>query len=553
MTMNYYSVDGDGLFDIQGFALHAADTLNEARNSTVPDTVEAVLAQLNLVADIPLTYEQAGSPLPNALTNWQNNGTGLCQSLTTFCQSLLQAFVAEDTSAVDKSVKAALTYLIEQMEADGYYVSPNTVGGVLTPDGSNAGDSVVTWSLNRGDGKDQENAIAETITLTVSANPSATAPSIKCVGEASTQALNHDWPAGSGTNRSISATNPAASLLSNGNFDTYPAYTDIPDNWVIGVGVPGTTVKLTTPEVQTVVISGTPTGGTYVLLYTDRAGNVHSTPTIAYNATAGTVQTALRTFSELSGITVSSTGTTPNYTHTITLTGVGGDLTELTSINMLTGGTTPTITHDTTEAGDTSGYRGISLELAGDNSTLQTIYHSLSTLSTETVYFVHLRAIRSGTATGAVVKVSVVQEIDGAVLDDSAGEANELEIDAAALSDSEHESKWFSFRLPKTAVSPVYLRLAVTTAIPTAASIYFDEIAVAAGTVLYKGGPYVAAFSGRTPSQEDDYWTLAISNDRGGSWQEWYNRAFGMASKALLLPTSGDTLIPDDLIDVYPA
>jgi hypothetical protein len=548
MSMNLTSVTGDGLFDIQAKAIHAIDVLLAAAKTTVPNVVEDAVDQLNLVTPIPLTYEQAGSTIPTSLSSWQSSSGSLSNPLSLFCQNLLIAFVGEDSDLIDGSLTAALDYLIDQMEADGDYVTPNVVDATLTDGASNVGDTVVCWTLADGDGKDRQNAYAETITMTVGASPSATVPSITCVGESIVAMLNQDWPGGSGVNRAVSATSPASSLLTNGNFET-STYPDIPTGWIVAVGTVGTAVKLSAPEQQTVAISGTPTGGSYVLTYTDRNSQVWATAAIAWNATAGTVQTALRAIPDLAAATVTTTGTSPDFTHTIVFTGTGGNVDQLESINLLTGGT-PSIAHATTVAGDSGDYRGTSLKLIGDDATLQALYAPLAAISLGTVYFAHLRILRSGTATGAVVKVAIVQGIGGAALDDDAGNANELEIDAAALSDSAYTSEWFSFRLPATAVLPVYLRIAVTTAIPTGGIVYVDEVAVTAGTELYSGGPYVAAFSGRTASREGDYWTLAVTNSRAGLWQTWYQRIMDMAAKGLMLPTTGSNLISQT--ELYP-
>jgi len=509
MTMNLNDA-GNGLFDIQGKVFGSITTLNAAGGTEATTAIAAA---------------------------------------SSFCQSLLIAWVAEDSNMIDTNLTGALTYLITQMETNGDYVTPNVVAGTLTTDGSNVGDTIVCWSLIGGDGTTQQLAYGETITLTVADNPNANTPSIKVLGEAKIAALDPNWKQGSGVNRTISATNPTASLLPNGDFED-STYANIPTGWIVAVGVPGTTVMLTAPEQQTVAIAGTPTGGSYILLYTDRNGDVRSTPAIAYNATSGTVQTALRTIADLAGATVTATGTTPDFTHTIVFTGTGGNIAQLTSINLMTGGS-PAITHATTIGGDTGDYRGVALKLVGNSSVLHTLYAPLTTLKADTVYFAHLRALRSGTSTGAVIKVAIVQEIGGMTLDDDAGNANELEIDAAVLSDSTHESKWFSFRLPTDVVSPVYLRVAATTAIPTGGVIYLDEVAVAAGTEIYNGGPFLSAFSGRTPAVAGDTWTLAVTNSHDSSWNDFYNRSMDLAGKGLLLPTTGSSLISDN--DVYPA
>ena len=549
MSMNLHSGAGDGLFDIQGKAMHAIDVLNRATGTTVAGVVQDTVDQLNLITPIPLTYEQAGSSLPSALSGWQSSGGGLAQTLSTFCQSLLVAFVQDDSGQQNTTLTAALGYLIAQMTTAGDYVTPNVVAGVLTIGGANVGDAVLCWTLLDGTGHALQNAYAETITMTVGSNPSANRPQISCVGEPAVSLLNFGWPGGSGLSLNVAATDPNSSLLTNGTFET-STYANIPDGWIVAVGVPGTTVKLTAPEQETIAITGTPTGGSYIVKYTDRNSRVWATPAIAWNATASGLQTALRTIPDLSQASVTATGTTPNWTHTVVFTGLGGDVTQLTSISLLTGGS-PSITHATTVAGNANDYRGISLELVGDSTTLPALYCPLTGLKSETVYFVHARLRRSGAATGAVIKLAIVQQIGGSPLADDASNSNELIISVPDVSATGYTSEWFAVRLAANTVSPVYLRIAVTTAIPTSSYVYIDEVAVAAGTQLYSGGPFVAAFSGRTTAQSGDTYSLAVTNTHAGLWVDWYQRCFDLATKGLLLPTTGSTLI--DQTELYPA
>lgn len=91
-------------------------------------------------------------------------------------------------------------------------------------------------------------------------------------------------------------------------------------------------------EVQSYTINGSPTGGTYTLTH-----NGNTTGSIAYNASAATVQTALRLLSGLGSVTVALSGST----YTVTFTGVSGNTPQMTSTSSLTGGTAPSITHAT--------------------------------------------------------------------------------------------------------------------------------------------------------------------------------------------------------------
>lgn len=106
--------------------------------------------------------------------------------------------------------------------------------------------------------------------------------------------------------------------------------------------------------VQTVVITGSPTGGTYTLTW-----NGNTTAALPYNATQSQVQAALQALPGLWKATVLTTGTSPNYTHTVTLTAAGAALTgsavgAISDTSSLTGGS-PSITCSVTTpgAGDT--------------------------------------------------------------------------------------------------------------------------------------------------------------------------------------------------------
>ena len=100
-----------------------------------------------------------------------------------------------------------------------------------------------------------------------------------------------------------------------------------------------------TSEVQTVTITGTPTGGTFTLSY-----NGNPTAAIAYNATAAVVQTALRLVSGLSSVLVTG-GPGPGTAWVVTFPAFLGNVNTLVAAGSLTGGTTPTIAVTVTTAG----------------------------------------------------------------------------------------------------------------------------------------------------------------------------------------------------------
>lgn len=105
-----------------------------------------------------------------------------------------------------------------------------------------------------------------------------------------------------------------------------------------------------TTDVQRVAITGTPTGGTFTLTF-----NGQTTAAIAYNATATTVQTALRALSGIgsTGVTVTG-GPGPGTAWVVTFAGslAFTDVAQMTATSSLTGGTSPTVAVTTTTPGE---------------------------------------------------------------------------------------------------------------------------------------------------------------------------------------------------------
>lgn len=109
-------------------------------------------------------------------------------------------------------------------------------------------------------------------------------------------------------------------------------------------------------EQQTIAISGTPTSGTYTVTFDGK-----TTAAIVYNASSAVLQAALRLIAGLEQVTVSSTGTIPNFTHTVVMTGVAGALAttsppQMTSTDGTSGGA-HAIAHATTVAGTVDTWR----------------------------------------------------------------------------------------------------------------------------------------------------------------------------------------------------
>lgn len=99
-----------------------------------------------------------------------------------------------------------------------------------------------------------------------------------------------------------------------------------------------------TSEVQTVTITGAPTGGTFTLTFT-----AQTTAAIPFDAAASAVQTELNNLSNLDGVTVSGAAGGP---YTVTFPADMGNVGQMTADGSgLTGGTTPAVNVATTTPG----------------------------------------------------------------------------------------------------------------------------------------------------------------------------------------------------------
>lgn len=114
--------------------------------------------------------------------------------------------------------------------------------------------------------------------------------------------------------------------------------------------VPVTLTRLDTVSVQTITVSGTPTGGTLPLItYGDSTSSA-----LAWNVSAADMQTALRLLTGLGAVAVALGGVAPNTVYTITFTGVmGAALSLVLGANGLTGGTNPMATAGLARIGTT--------------------------------------------------------------------------------------------------------------------------------------------------------------------------------------------------------
>jgi hypothetical protein len=430
------ALDYSDLFTKAGKAFHAMATANTAVGTTVEDEVEDY-SQEYLTTD-PVEVRAVIDTLVPTLRGFQAGAGALNSFLAASVRQLLVELVLADNPQLDRDEQTALDELIRQMLADSESLDANAVAATPSYAAANTGNGLVVASVRRPDGKTNEHAYAETLTLVcTSAGPNA---GFTVTGEeAQPNKLAYDWPKGSGANTGVTALNAASggNLVTNARFtDTDDNAAHLPESWIASVATLGTTLKMSSVEQQTVVISGTPTSGWYTLTFTDSASDAHTTAPLAFNASESAVQTALRALPGLSAVTVATTGTTPNFTHTITFVDVPNP-TQLTSTETFDAGS---IAHNTTVAGSANAFKGSrTLEIDSDGSQLTTIQTALANIAPQTQYAVNLYAITDSVPAAGVITIDLIDGIGGAVIRDDEGFQNSLHFSAADLTTS-HKS-----------------------------------------------------------------------------------------------------------------
>lgn len=540
MTINFTDLfTRIGLFSNAGNTIQAA--LRDSAQSEVEDALQG------LAATLPIEYEAVRQNVLTGLRSLQSaNSAALESCVCEPIRQLIRTVVALDNPQASDDISTALVELAAQMVANSESIKATAIG--LTPSYSagNTGDGVIIASSKRSDGKTNAHIFAESIEMTADG-----AGSFFAAGEAAqTDLLAYDWPRGSGAGGSLTVhgADSADNLLTNfeNANDQEP---HLPDGWLATPATFGSTLKLTDVEVQTVAISSDPSAGWYTLSWTNASGDVQTTEPLAYNATQAEVEDALRSLAGLSLVEVSTAGTSPNVTHTITLLGVTNPA-ELTSTNNTTGGS---IAHATIVAGSGNVMRGArALEFDSDGAELTAIYFPLTgRLATSTQYAVNLWAIVDSVPAAGALTVDLVDGIGGTTVADTEGTDNSFTIDATAISDSNWTAYGADFRTPSD-LQTVYLRIRISTAISNTSSVFPDDVSLVPMSLLYAGGPSFAVFRGPTDWLPGDRITVAATTNQtdtaNGAIHRWINRAVNLQGTGRLMPTADSPTQADSLI-----
>lgn len=538
MTLSFH-VTTSPLFKKLGKIITAAKTLDTARTTTIPAEFEDVADEY---ATGSLDLQTIPDPLGDAIDALRSAGDATMATLREAFRQTIVTYIKEDTQQPTDTPEDAYAELIRQMKAFPAYVEYRDPSIAVVEVSAVGDEQILANDVDRF-GRPAVCSFLETITIECVDDTTNGQEAFRFRGELAVDKLQYNWPGGSGCDVTITAATPndTRNLIANGSFednDVDDAQT--PDGWIRG----GSSIAraLTSVEVQTVVMTGTPTGGYWYLSFTAN-GITQRTDPLAYNASGADVQAALRSLVGLEQIEISTTGTTPDFSHTVTFYGVTNPATLVETDSALTGGTSPAITVTVGTAASATVFheaRAFYFTSTGAE-TGEVILIRLDNLTPATSYAIGFTAARTGSMSAGVFTVNLVDGVGGTVINDDAATANTKSV---AYTDLGTSHAWFTafFRTPTNLPDVVYLNVKIGTAFTNATAVYLDNFVMIPTTELYPGGIHVAIFAGQTHAVSGDRYTLDQTSSPSNEMQQYFNRFCDFADAELQLPSSGSVV-----------
>jgi hypothetical protein len=522
-----------------GKAVDAYSKLLTATGTTLDTEFQQILDAFNSDS---FDIKQSIDGQISLIKSYQSVSRGQIESLLIpTMQSLITQYAIDDTGQF-QTLDSAINVFIEQMIAGSESVQDSTISSSVASVGTAYGDGSVFVSMKDTNGRNQENAFAEDIDLSCSSVSTDNSATFLVASDISYDSIHHLYPNGSNLSTSTSSVNPSSGVIPTPLMDTASSIdANIPSGWQ---GSATTASSFTTDKQDTIVVSGTPTGGYYYIHVIDSQSRTYTTDALSYDASGSTVQSAIAALPGFGSVSVVTTGTTPNYTHTIDYTGTPSPGTTTTTSN-LTGGT-PLITVSTIVSSSPSINGSKSLKITGDGVE-QTTYYIPVSLSKNVQYGYSIWLYPSTITTG-VLEVSLVDDFGGSVVNDSQGTANTVSLPLSPLTNATWYNLGGFFRTPSTFTNNMYIKLACSTAIDASGILYIDSFWLSSVTAAYSGGPSFFVTSGPTHWDTRDLRRVTVSNDYGGDVNQWLDRIFDLKGTGKKFPTSGSPTILDSVI-----
>lgn len=192
------------------------------------------------------------------------------------------------------------------------------------------------------------------------------------------------------------------------------------------------------------------------------------------------------------------------------------------------------------------------LRLVADGATLVKLSQAPAvTLSPLTLYAVTVTVKISATTATGVLRLALVDDTLGSVVNDAAGNANStsLSLNGGAGVGTTYTQFTAWFRTPAKASADWRIEIGFTTAPTAGRLIDIDLLGVTTPTQLYAGGPWVQAWGNSVTPIVGDSWSLPYTNSLGtDSLVRSADRAFGTRQLGVKFPTNAVPTISDGLI-----
>jgi hypothetical protein len=254
-TSTLFAGSPGDLFNRIGAWGNLINLINAFRGTTIPAGVASADDQyLNTDQNIidNLYYNES---------SYQNSSNTFLSQIRSMSVNTLIQMVNEVLPLNQQNLQSSMAYLVSLMQSEGQSVKACSVSSNISYGPGNVGNPVAVVSVRNPQGLYLEDLFAETATATVtndfqhSANLAGSEP-LNIQGQYNiSDTFSWMYPAGSGINLSANAVNGMnqnqggyGNWALNGSFENVSATANVPLNWAILAGVPGTTVFQTTSE-----------------------------------------------------------------------------------------------------------------------------------------------------------------------------------------------------------------------------------------------------------------------------------------------------------------
>lgn len=345
-----------------------------------------------------------------------------------------QTVIQKVDSAVNLTVKtldAALSEVVSQMIEQGESLLLPAVTIAVVANSGNTGDLVMVASRKTVAGVDNPQLLAEVID--VSALSAGGSVALAVTSDAVSDGLSPNGFGGSGINAYLNFYTTLTGLTGSSGLNSFTASSSVlPGNWIANVGTLGTDVLSGQPQVSTITVTGTPTSGTFRITCATSSLGTQSTGNLSFDATAAQIMSAILSMTGFSRVSVSATGTGPNYIHSLTFYGMR----EAVTVAVVNSTNSGSFAVATPTAYATPSFGSSPIVLVSDGSTLVSVTHVLTNLSVNTAYAVNAWLALNTTAASGVIEFSLTNGVGGTIIQDDAGNDLKYTIQATDLTTS---------------------------------------------------------------------------------------------------------------------